>query len=80
MRSNKTGYFSHPACRRHEMGTGHPECPERLDAIDDRLLATGVADALDRRQAPEASTSGLELAHESPTAHREAETAKAHRG
>ena len=30
---HKTGYFSHPACRKHEMGAGHPECPERLDAI-----------------------------------------------
>jgi acetoin utilization deacetylase AcuC-like enzyme len=22
-----------PACRRHDMGAGHPECPERLDAV-----------------------------------------------
>ena len=46
------------------MGAGHPECPERLDAIEDRLLVTGVLDALDRREAPEASTSQLELAHD----------------
>ena len=64
MSANKTGYFSHPSCRKHEMGPGHPECPERLDAIDDRLLATGVADALDRREAPEASPVDLELAHD----------------
>ncbi|TFZ02316.1 histone deacetylase family protein [Ramlibacter henchirensis] len=64
MSANKTGYFSHPACRKHEMGPGHPECPERLDAIDDRLLVTGVADALDRRQAPQASLADLELAHD----------------
>ena len=61
---NKTGYFTHPDCRRHEMGPGHPECPERLDAIHDRLLATGVADALDAREAPQASISNLELAHD----------------
>src|SRR6478735_3504270 len=60
---NKTGYFTHPDCRRHEMGPGHPECPERLDAIEDRLLASGVADALDRREAPEASLETVELAH-----------------
>ena len=42
-----TGYFTHPDCRKHEMGPGHPECPERLDAIEDRLLITGLADALD---------------------------------
>ncbi|MET0310528.1 MAG: histone deacetylase family protein, partial [Burkholderiaceae bacterium] len=64
MSANKTGYFSHPSCRRHEMGAGHPECPERLDAIEDRLLVTGVADALDRREAPAASIGDLELAHD----------------
>lgn len=64
MSANKTGYFSHPSCRKHEMGPGHPECPERLDAIDDRLLVTGVADALDRREAPQASLADLELAHD----------------
>eukprot|EP01041_Mallomonas_annulata_P014675 gene14675-31207_t len=45
------------------MGEGHPECPQRLDAIDDRLLLTGVADALDQREAPQASITDLELAH-----------------
>jgi acetoin utilization deacetylase AcuC-like enzyme len=61
---NKTGYFFHPDCRRHEMGRGHPECPERLDAIEDRLLLTGVADVLDRREAPLAPIADLELAHD----------------
>jgi len=42
---SKTGYFTHRDCWKHEMGPGHPECPERLDAIEDRLLITGVADA-----------------------------------
>lgn len=45
------------------MGRGHPECPERLDAIEDRLLVSGVADALERREAPLASINELELAH-----------------
>lgn len=60
---SRTGYFSHPDCRRHEMGAGHPECPGRLDAIDDRLLVTGLADVLDRREAPLAPLADLELAH-----------------
>ena len=34
-----TAYFSHPDCRGHDMGNGHPECPARLDAIEDHLLA-----------------------------------------
>ena len=60
---NKTGYFTHRDCWKHEMGRGHPECPERLDAIEDRLLITGVGDALDRRDAPTASLADVELAH-----------------
>ncbi len=58
-----TAYFTHADCARHEMGRGHPECPERLSAIHDRLLASGVADALDQREAPEAPIADLELAH-----------------
>ncbi len=45
------------------MGDGHPECPERLSAIEDRLLITGVGDALDRREPTPASVAELELAH-----------------
>ena len=60
---SKTGYFTHRDCWKHEMGPGHPECPERLDAIEDRLLVTGVGDALERYDAPEASLADIELAH-----------------
>ena len=45
------------------MGEGHPECPERLAAIEDRLIASGVGDALARCEAPEASITDIELAH-----------------
>jgi acetoin utilization deacetylase AcuC-like enzyme len=60
---NKTGYFTHPDCRKHEMGRGHPECPERLDAIDDHLRATGLRDSLERLEADPASLTDIELAH-----------------
>lgn len=59
-----TGYFTHRMFHCHEMGEGHPECPERLDAIEDRLLITGVADALERREPNPASMAALELAHD----------------
>lgn len=45
------------------MGNGHPECPARLDAIEDRLLITGLDTALERREATAASLTDLELAH-----------------
>ena len=47
-----TAYFSHPDCLAHDMGPGHPECPERLDAISDRLHASGLMDALARHEPP----------------------------
>ena len=58
-----TGYFTHSDCWKHEMGPGHPECPERLDAIEDRILISGLDVALDRREAPLASLVDIELAH-----------------
>jgi len=58
-------YFSHPDCRAHVMGRGHPECPERLDAIADHLLATGLLDCLDVREAPLATPAQLGRAHAS---------------
>ena len=59
----KTGYFSHPDCKRHDMGRGHPECPERMDAIEDRMIASGLLDVVDRRQAPLGDLAAIELAH-----------------
>jgi acetoin utilization deacetylase AcuC-like enzyme len=61
--SQATGYFTHKDCWRHEMGNGHPECPQRLDAIEDRLLITGLDQALERREATPASMADMELAH-----------------
>ncbi len=59
----KTGYFTHRDCWKHDMGRGHPECPERLDAIEDRLLLTGVGDALERRDVPLATLAQITRAH-----------------
>jgi acetoin utilization deacetylase AcuC-like enzyme len=58
-----TGYFTHPTCWKHEMGKGHPECPERLGAIEDRLLISGVDMALQRREPSPAALADIELAH-----------------
>ncbi len=58
-----TAFLSHPDCRRHDMGAGHPECPQRLDAIEDWLIASGLDVALARHEAPLAALSDVELAH-----------------
>ncbi len=47
------------------MGHGHPECPERLDAITDHLRSIGLDIALDMRDAPEVDLREAHLAHSS---------------
>ena len=56
-------YITHPDCSRHEMGEGHPECPERLAAINDQLLARGLLDYMLPYDAPLASVEQLGRAH-----------------
>jgi acetoin utilization deacetylase AcuC-like enzyme len=58
-------WITHADCRRHEMGEGHPECPERLDAIGDHLLSTGLMGLLPPFDAPLASPEQLGRAHAS---------------
>ena len=45
------------------MGAGHPECPARLAAINDRLQASGLMEALERREPPLATMEQMALAH-----------------
>jgi acetoin utilization deacetylase AcuC-like enzyme len=56
-------YISHPDCLRHDMGR-HPECPQRLDAIDDQLVASGFDRALQRFTAPLVDRELLDVAHD----------------
>jgi len=58
-----TAFYSHAECRLHDMGAGHPECPQRLDAISDQLLASGLDMALVHREAPPATLEQIERAH-----------------
>ncbi|MBV8380245.1 MAG: histone deacetylase family protein [Paucibacter sp.] len=58
-----TAFFTHPDFFRHEMGAHHPECPQRLSAIDDWLLASGIDTALERMTARAATPEELERAH-----------------
>ena len=58
-------WITHGDCRLHEMGEDHPESPERLDAISDYLLATGIMGLLVPFDAPEATLEQLFRAHDS---------------
>ncbi len=51
-----TAYLTHPLCLKHSNGVGHPECPERLAAIDDRLHAAHLHDFLHHFRHPSPAT------------------------
>ena len=58
-----TAFITHADCLKHEMGAGHPERPERLMAIEDQLIASGVGAQLARYEAPLASDEQLARVH-----------------
>ncbi|MGQ0597806.1 histone deacetylase family protein [Aquabacterium sp.] len=59
-----TGYFSHSDCLAHDMGAGHPECPQRIRAIEDQLRAQGLDVLMLSPDVPLASNTDLALAHD----------------
>jgi acetoin utilization deacetylase AcuC-like enzyme len=63
LRTMATAFVTHPDCLRHEMGAYHPERPERLSAIEDQLIASGVGQHLVRYDAPLASDEELARVH-----------------
>ncbi len=42
-----TAYINHSDCLKHEMGLGHPECPQRLAVIAAQLQVCGLMDQLE---------------------------------
>jgi len=56
-------FITHPVCLKHEMGAHHPEQPARLSAIEDQLIASGVAPHIARYEAPLATDEQLARVH-----------------
>ena len=55
--------YTHADCLKHDMGYGHPERPQRLRAIDDQLITSGIGDFIRHYDAPLATPEQLALAH-----------------
>ena len=53
-------YITHPDCLLHEIGNHHPERPERLHAIHDQLISSGLEFVLIPHEAPLIETVHLE--------------------
>lgn len=60
----QTAYISHPLCFKHDMGAHHPECPARLHAVEDQLIASGLYSYLQHHDAPEATREQLLRVHD----------------
>jgi acetoin utilization deacetylase AcuC-like enzyme len=58
-----TAFITHGDCMKHDMGAYHPECPARLAAIDDQLIASGIAPYLEHHDAPLATVEQLARVH-----------------
>ena len=59
-----TAFVTHTDCQLHNMGAMHPECPQRLPAVQDQLIAVGISDHLMHLEAPLATREQLERVHE----------------
>src|ERR1700676_493553 len=59
----KTAYITHADCLRHEMGAGHPECPDRLNAVNEEMRTCGLLEELRCLEAPLASADDLKRVH-----------------
>jgi acetoin utilization deacetylase AcuC-like enzyme len=59
----RTAYITHDDCLRHEMGPDHPECPDRLVAVDDAMRAGGMYGHVTRLAAPLAAADELKRVH-----------------
>ena len=57
-------FISHHDCQDHRMGAHHPEQPERLHAIQDRLIASGMEMLMTHYDAPEATIEQLHRVHD----------------
>ncbi|MDD5175797.1 MAG: histone deacetylase family protein [Sterolibacterium sp.] len=60
-----TAFITHRDCWQHDMGAHHPECPDRLGAINDRLISSGIDLHLAYYDAPLATREQLLRAHPS---------------
>jgi len=59
-----TAYITHADCLRHDMGAGHPECPDRLATVNEAMRAAGLLSALRCLEAPLAASVDLTRVHE----------------
>jgi len=56
-------FISHPDCLKHDAGPGHPDTPERLHAINNALLTSGLDFVIRHYDAPLVEREALDRVH-----------------
>jgi len=65
----RTAYITHASGLKHNMGNQHPECPQRLDAINDQLIASGILNHLIHYDATAITAEQLMRVHDADYVH-----------
>jgi acetoin utilization deacetylase AcuC-like enzyme len=58
-----TAYITHADCLLHDMGPGHPESPDRLNAVTEHMSSSGLIKELRCLDAPLADRAALKRVH-----------------
>jgi acetoin utilization deacetylase AcuC-like enzyme len=58
------GLISHPDCLKHQVPEGHPENAQRINAIQDKLIAVGMDMVMPYDDAPPATVDQLKYVHD----------------
>jgi acetoin utilization deacetylase AcuC-like enzyme len=74
----KVGHVFHPQYLRHDTGPGHPERPDRLRAIEDRLQASGLKEQIENLSIRPATPEEIALVHDKEYIDLVARTSQAH--
>ena len=59
-----TAFYTHGLFFKHKMGSNNPECPRRLEKIEELMLAAGTSQYVDKKIPPMVAVTDMLAAHD----------------
>ena len=59
-----TSFYTHGLFLKHKMGNNNPECPKRLEKIEELMLAAGTSQFVDQKTPPMVAVTDMLAAHD----------------
>ena len=59
-----TAFYTHGLFLKHKMGNNNPECPKRLEKIEELMLAAGTSQFVDQKTPPMVAVTDMLAAHD----------------